>query len=516
MTTHQAFYLAIGLVVFGFLLLVIRAFRKGQKKTENPNTDLTTLDKSTTIKRPGEGFWKIFGSMFHNPFPDKGIKFANMAEFFAWFAGADLEIWRVMPSPVRKKRTTFGMLVFFSVAVSALLAGDTWGDIFHSTGAGVFIGIVWFQIIWSLDRAVIVYMDNNTGNRAVVAGRFAIIFAVAFINTTFIAMKIFNTEINTFIAAKKDAQRGMVTDSIANVKNGYQMERDAEYASLTAVNQKYVDATAAGQKAIDDQRAIIKARRDELIGEVEGNVGSGKKGYGDAAKTKQAMLAEDEATLQTLIARYDETKQNSPEWLALQDAKVKYAKRDAQLLADIAKADAFLAGRTETITNSAQDGYADRSQALWGVAKGNKLLMFMVFVFFFTFESMSVLMKIMGGTDNYDEALRLIKLEHSVNEQQLKAETLQGTTNGYESRMNGLLVTAIDQKKDHANAVQQALANLATANSGLFSSVVGHINAIDATVFLDLETGEKVKARFKDNYLKSVFNTTPADKVGQN
>ncbi len=494
-----------------FVYYGIRAWNK-RKANKSGFDHSTYMPKSTTLnlnpKKPinvgGKvaSFFSAIGGILSSMIPNKGVRFESFADFFAWFAGADLEVWRTMPSPVRKKRTGFGMLVFAVIAASAFLAGRTWGDIFHSQTAGIVIGIGWFFLIWALDRAVIVFMDNDHSNkRAVVLARFAMIFCIAFVNTTFIAMETFSTEIATQIRKNKDNQKALVADSITNVKNNLQKQRDAEFATMTSFSDAYTTATGTQQQLIDSQRATIAARRNELIGEVQGNIGSGKKGYGDAAKTKQAMLEQDEATLATMIARFDETKTSSPEYLALQDAKAKYQRREEQLVAEIAKADAFMASQTETITDSKQDGYADRSQAMWLVAKDNKILFFFFFLFFLTLESMAVLMKLMSGKDNYDEAVRLIKNEHAVMNQQAKALDLQTKTNSYQINMAGLIENSIGTQVTHANKVKSSLISLYNSSYDKLQLAQQHLNAMEALEFDDPEVGKAVKDQLKQQYI---------------
>lgn len=412
------------------------------------------------------------------------MPFKNAGEFFAWFAAADLEVWRDMPSPVRKKRTAFGILIFITLAVTSFLAGKVWGEIFGSFGAGVFIGCLWFAMMWALDRTIISLLDNQTGKSSmiIVFTRLMMIFAISYINTTFIAMEIYHTAIANQIVMDKKTEFKHFNDSMSVVKTNIQTERDQLTADVNTANDGYGAWLAGEQKKIDDKRASLADHYQEFIGETAGRSGSHLKGWGDAARADTTVMGIETREIAAMVAALDSTKNQGSQYMALQDAKADLEKRDPELVAQLDSAGAFLAQKQLEIDDRKQDGYGERTDAMWKQAAKRPFSFFMVFMMFFTFEAIAVLTKVVSGEDNYNQELALRKRKHAAEHQYQASIEMQSKSNDYTNTMNTLINTGLTNEIS-ANALRKAAQDqLHNGNVDRIKQTQKQIAEIDALV----------------------------------
>ena len=440
------------------------------------------------------------------------MPFKNGGEFFAWFAAADLEVWREMPSPVRKKRTGFGIMMFAAILVTSFLAGRVWGEIFNSTTAGIVIGCMWFVLMWALDRGIISFMDNENGNsRWIMVGtRIIMIISIAYINTTFIAMEIYHTAIANQIQMDKKAEFKHFNDSISVVKDGLQKERDQLVANVNSATTNYGAWLATEQQKIDDKRASLANHYNEFIGETAGRSGSHLKGWGDAARADTTVMGIEKRELAAMMARLDSIKEQGAPYISLQDARANLTKRDQELVAQIDSAGAFLAQKQLEINDRKQDGYGERTDAMWKQAAKRPFSFFMVFMMFFTLEAIAVLSKVISGSDNYDKELMLRKQKHAAEKQYQTAVKMQSDLNDYSQTMDNLVAAGLEQEIS-ANARKKAVMDtLHVGNLDRIRQVQKQLAEIDAliTPIADKTQREMVKRTLVQKLFNSFSSVT--------
>jgi hypothetical protein len=358
----------------------------------------------------------------------------NLGEFFAWCAGADLEIFRRVNSSERKSKTAMGMVIFFTIATTSALAGNSWGNIFHSLPVGVGISCIWFVLFLSLDRTVLKWMDKNSGWKVAVA-RLVMILGIGYLNTLFVSMEMYHDEIMAQIQEDKMREIAGVSDSISTVTRAFQRERDQLQTNIDLANSNYLTWASGEQAKIDAQRAIWLGHQERIVEEVAGNVGSGKNGWGDAAKAAFSIAQIDSATLVAMMAKFDTENQNSPQYQAKVSAENVLKRRDPELLADITKNQDFLKGRSDLVTGRKQDGFGHRVDAMWTQAGKRPFTFFMTFMFFLMLESMPVLMKLMSTKGNYDFELALADKEFHAEQQYQRSIQLMTKQHDYEQTM---------------------------------------------------------------------------------
>jgi hypothetical protein len=427
-------------------------------------------------------FFKAFFEALDELFIERPWK--NLAEFFAWCAGADLEAFRLVDSTARKEKTAIGATMVIIIAITSALAGNSWGNIFHSLPIGCAIGLVWFIMILSLDRTVLKWMDKNSGWK-VVAARLVMVVAVGYLNTLFVSIEIYHDEIMAQIQEDKQNEINGISDSVSVVNKKYQTERDQLQVTVDDAHKAYLGWAAEEQGKIDAQRTLWTEHNNQFIGEVAGNIGSGKRGWGDAAKAAYAIAQTDSITLAAMIAKFDADKETSPAYIAYTDAQKVQAKRDAELVTEINKNNDYLNQRTDGVHARKQDGFGHRVDAMWKQAGKRPFTFFMTFMFFLSLESMPVLLKAMSNKGNYETEIRLRTEEFATEKQHQRSVAMLTKQYGYSKTidditinhlresanrlgvMNGLRQTAHDQRIQGLDALNKQLAEIEARLSSL-------------------------------------------------
>ena len=431
----------------------------------------------------------------------------NLAEFFAWCAGADLEILRRINSSERKSKTAMGMVIFFTIATTSALAGNSWGNIFHSLPVGVGISCIWFVLFLSLDRTVLKWMDKNSGWK-VAAARLIMILGVGYLNTLFVSMEMYHDEIMVQIQEDKMHEIAAVSDSITTVTKNFQKERDQLQANSDQAGTNYMAWAAAEQSKIDAQRALWVQHQNQFIGEVAGNIGSGKKGWGDAAKADEVVAKTDSIVLAQMIAKFDAEKEASPAWKAKVDAENVQKRRDPELLADITKNKDYLQGRSDLVTNRKQDGFGHRVDAMWKQAGKRPFTFFMTFVFFLMLESMPVLMKLMSTKGNYDFELALADKEYAAEQQYQRSIQLASKQQGYEATMENMRINSLREQTNRTAVINGLQDELNRQKLLGIDTLQKHLAEIESRVqVLPEEQREQVREVFTKKALQEFVSS---------
>ena len=222
--------------------------------------------------------------------------------FFWWSAG-------VVPSVLEKcptnhtKYTAIGVIMVFI----AVLASFSFAFFLTSTFAVAFPlamlgGALWGIMIFSLDRVVLTSFRKDETSKIAIVQRFLLTISLAFIIGEPILLQLFRKEI-----ALELVQKGQTVSADSRQK-------------ATARFQTEINDLENSNREIQSRLDALKTERDEkenaVIGETEGKVGSGKKGYGEAAKLKEKAFQESDAKYREAKTETAETLSNNRERLA--------------------------------------------------------------------------------------------------------------------------------------------------------------------------------------------------------
>jgi uncharacterized protein YpmS len=376
----------------------------------------------------------------------------KMVYAFAGYAGADISILKTVPSSVQLKRAGLGALMFIVIYVSSILAIKVWMSIYNNIAAALFIGIVWFALITIMDRVFLTMMDQEKKGSSwkkgvIVTTRILIVLAVSYINATIIQMQVFETEIEQVFVENREANIQHVRDSINPIVERWEDDKIANDEMFNEKETAYQVWYASQMAQINAQRDSLRKREAQWVGEIEGLIGSGKKGDGPAAKAKRELIKQDSIRLMNAITEFENTKLSTPEYMAIATAMEIRDRRNADIDKDIAKTRAYETKQIAKLTDQKIDGLSDRYDALHVVA-GRNIFVYAWFLLFIIIEALTIIVKVMMGRDEYDEAVALQR-EKFMKEEilQQKLEIAQATTTAESSLMNAYL-TQVNNKNN--------------------------------------------------------------------
>ncbi len=392
-----------------------------------------------------------------------------MMTLFTWVAGCDLAVIGTMPTGEINKKAAIGLTMLFTIAVAAFAAGNA-GAIFLSPGLVIPFAILWAGVIFSIDRAIIVFMDtkqahaaangNGTSNWSkwsAIGGRFVIIFCMSYLTSTAVEMLIFEKEIEGVISEKRDKQSEKVRNESDSLRNVLSAEKATINETLSGKRGELASYASTLDAEINALRQNIQAEQDTLRLEIQGRVGSGKQGAGPAAEAIRANISADEAELAELIAKRGALIAGS---VAQSEVKAneEFADNRFKELDERRKIiDEDETRKLAEVTTVVGDGFKDRYLALQRLWSDTPFLMFMVFLLLMIIESMPILLKLFSGIGRYEEGLAQQYAQHKADKMNAVAMKL---TENQLTHENGML--AITKK---LNEVRQQNTELMTEHA---------------------------------------------------
>ncbi len=304
----------------------------------------------------------------------------NIRYFFWWSAGIVPSVLENCPTN-HTRYTAIGVIMVFI----ALLASFSFAFFLTSTFSISFPaalpgGVLYGLLIFSLDRAILTSFRKNETGKFSIAQRFLLTVSLAFIIGEPLLLQLFRKEI-----AFEMAQKSQIVSADSRQK-------------ATARFQTESDALENANKEIQNRLDNLKADRDEkekaVIGETEGKVGSGKKGYGEAAKLKDRAFLEADT-------KYREFKTESAENLSQNRERLAQIRNEIE--EEIRK---ILSANTES------DGILAKHEALFNIVKtqpGAALVYIPLFISLLFCETLPLSIKVFGKKSVYDAALEIVE-----------------------------------------------------------------------------------------------------------
>lgn len=430
-------------------------------------TEMSTLAQVATVLTITAFLMMVY--IFRKAIMKVVESFTNtLATFYAWYGGADISVLKTVPSGVQAKRAGLGAVMLIVILVSSLLAGKVWSDI-YSPAAGVLIAVVWFVLITALDRMIMTIMDHEKEKGGwkrytIISVRILMVLGISYVNATIIQMMIFRPEIEQVIAEHRNADLQHVIDSITPVIDQFEADKAANDQLVIDAETSYQTWYANQTQAIRAQRDSLRMREDLWAKEIEGIVGSGKKGYGPAAKAKRELITQDSLRLAAMEAEFAASTITTPEYQAIATAQKLRDSRNAVIDRDIAKTKLFEARELKRVEAQKIDGFSDRYDALHVVA-GRNVFVYAWFLLFILIEALTIIVKMMMGRDAYDDALQL-------QSQQFYAEKVLGKKLENEKMITTMQDLIFVERIEQANKRGQMIAQIMARQN----STVGVIN----------------------------------------
>lgn len=443
-----------------------------------------------------------------------------------WVAGCDLAVVSMLTTGEINKKAAIGLTMIFTIAVAAFAAGNA-GGIFLSPALVVPFAFLWAGVIFSIDRAIIVFMDTkqahaiangngvNQWSRWIAVGaRFVIIFCMSYLTSTAVEMLIFKKEIEGVIAEKRVRATEKIHQEADSLRKIVDNEKLAINEKLSGKRTELAGYVSTIDAEINSLRQNIQAEQDTLRLEIQGRVGSGKQGAGPAAAAIRANISADSLRLAELESQRASAIASS---VAQSEVKAneefagnRFKELDERLKA-IDTAEISTLAQVQTVVG---DGFKDRYLALQRLWAETPFLMFMVFLLLMIIESMPILLKLFSGTGLYEEALAQQYSKHRIENINATEKKLGEASVTHATAMHAINMQLDEAaRRDTARRVSQSVAQTAKETELTQADEARRNNLRKAsTDQFDSELREKEEklARIGE-FLKKVDTSIPVD-----
>lgn len=388
--------------------------------------------------------------------------------FFATLGGCDRETISRCPSGDINVKASLGVLMLMVCILAGIGMANMAPMFVSNVGIIIAIAILWAGFILSLDRGFISGMDRNYANGGkrnwfmdigMMIVRFTFIFFTSYLVAISLEIQIFKTEIDKVIVEKARIESVHVKDSIKNEKSILYAELDAAKMRLDNASGKQNDYLESIRAEVDALSDSVRAQEQAITGEIEGLIGSGKKGYGPAAKKKEEYLESEKQRLAAMQAEYERLRMESPSAVAFAEEQQKYKRFLEDHKKDLAELEKAETEALKSVSDNTTYGFQDRFDALKDLKSGNNsFLIWAVWFMIFLIETSPILMKLMIKPGVYENQLKLSFEEHYAGEYQ---DTLTASAkkihDGEVARMNNEK-DMFELSKNHAEARAENLA----------------------------------------------------------
>ncbi len=311
--------------------------------------------------------------------------------FFWWSAGVVPSVLEKCPTN-QAKYTSIGVITFL-ISFLAIFSGAFF---FSSTFDIPFVlalpgGILFGILIFSIDRVVLTSFRKEDTSKISIIQRYILTISIAFLIGEPLLLHIFRKEI-----AFEMAQKSQVVSADSRQKAFGRFQ--TEINTLETENKKI-------EERLDTLNQDRDTKENAVIGEIEGTIGSGKKGEGPAAARKNTAFTEADA-------KYKEYKTDSSD--IIKQNKERMATMRGEIETET---------RTIAAANAQADGFLAKHAALFNIITtqpGAAFVYIPLFFFLLFFETLPLSLKVFGKKSVYDQTL---EQEETGAIENLKAET---------------------------------------------------------------------------------------------
>lgn len=387
------------------------------KDVENKKVEKNTPSKTKEVNQPKKNY-----SVDLSDYLDD-VKVTWFTRFLWWCCGADKKILlkathydRVKFAGIGAIILVTGILASFSggFAFSTIFGEKDYGKIqeenikdtltegssliaeyapyldgiFSSTSITIFFAIFWGLMIFNLDRFIISSTGKGDGKSSIsgkealnALPRLLMALILGLVISKPLELKILEPEINAELALKQDSY-------LDSLNSNTEVKFKQELKRLEELRKPYSERKIEISKQLEERRLEIVGLRDELQKEIQGRVGSGRSGYGPAAKRIEDNISRAENEYKALQEQLnDEVEQINSE---LTDIKSQIANIDENRKSK----------RLDNITNARQlDGLLARMEIAHRIAGNLEWALTLLFLFI---ETAPIFFKLMMEKGPYD------------------------------------------------------------------------------------------------------------------
>lgn len=336
-------------------------------------------------------------------------------------------------SSTRVLYTTKGLLLLSVSLLSAAVAGYTWSEVFHSSFVGVMVGCLWFIVSLTLNMIISWKFDqvsiHGTSRWHALPVAVVLGLVIASVNSQFILMRIYDSEIKAHIAEKHRSERAakeaeLTTSVSAFAQKASELREKAE-ADKQVARANVESALTAQQAEVSQLRKRYDEAVKALTTEIEGKAVTGRVGDGSVAGRKRQEMAEVKALLDASTVRLEQARArlNPQVDQTIQSIEAALATSLQDLERQKKANEGYLTRDARELETAPRDGFLQRSAALTAVAWQQPVWAGLFFLLFAILESTVVLLKALTGQTEY-HLLRRVELARLVEKHGKELETL--------------------------------------------------------------------------------------------
>lgn len=437
----------------------------------------------------------------------------NVSNIFAWVGGVNLETFEKMPSPLKSKHTMFGFFLTAMILAQACIAGFAWGELLHSGFLGFFIGIAWIFVMGSVDRTIMIFVNNELAMKEKhsilpVIARWIIILFVSYLNSTMVEIIIFDPEIKKDLIEQKHLEKKLATKTLDSTLKNFDLKKQEIQKQTDLKRDEYLKWSQTQETIIYNQQIGLRERQTDLVKEIEGTGGSKSRGDAQVATAKRIAIAQDSAALSTLQASFDKEKALRPEFIALQKAEQIQVEEFKKNDEEIAKAKVDFDNKKSLIETMANDGFSHRFESLHRIGS-RSILVWIVWGFFFFLESSILIIKLMMGRDTYHEVLKQTILKYEIDATHENALNIENSVSEYESKMNETILARTTKRKTEESQLNSEELALYPIIKKRILDQFAHASDVGLEIDKVSSVDFSIKNLFKFNFLKKLLRLQP-------
>lgn len=437
----------------------------------------------------------------------------NFNSFSGFMGGLDRTLSKTLDPVVRDKHVRFGYLVISVIVLQSCIAGSAWSELMHSISVGIAVFIAWIIVFSAMDSLMMELMNRElaktrTYSIGSIAARIIIIGFTSYLNSTMAEMRIFDGEIKKSIYDFRQAEFQALSDTTAIRVDSLQDAKQPFQKVVDEKNLAFAKWLNGEISKIDAKKSEVTARETDLVKEIEGSAGSGKRGDGDVAKAKRVAIDQANQALRDETASLDLSKETRPEYLALQSALDEQKKQVERIDAQIAKEEKNLEQKKAEISKLRDDGFLDRYHALERVGADNWLVR-IVWAFFFFLELSILIFKVtMMSRDEYHDIL-LNHLNTVFKEKILaQKEDLETAISAHENALDQILLNRVNTRIQNEGDLNSKELALYPIEEKRIKDQLGH--AANITDMMDQKISDpSVRSHFKFDWLRKFLKLKP-------
>jgi hypothetical protein len=305
---------------------------------------------------------------------------------------------------------------------------------------------------------------------------------MSYIVSTSVEMRIFESEIDATISEKRSEKEDQIsakTDSITRIIDQKRIDLKNSVSKKANEHSNYV-------RGLDDELITLQEKiqnlQQELIDETQGEVGSGKKGNGPAAKRIAEVIQNTTSELASKQKRRDSLVNISVSFNELKDAKVFAKSQNEQLDKELQQIKDSENTRLNNVEISVSEGFLDRYVALQELKEQPYMsfLIWMIFLLFLLIEFLPILIKTFMNGGAYIAELAM----------QLKAHQ--------EESLNAQKSTLLIQSVAHTNLVKKQESLLFKNNKAIESGRINDAKNSKVNELVLLKDTHKIETQIID------------------